>query len=305
MSAAKFVSFMRDIDRRVIYLVMLLSVILPLVLKLRLPTTVTPEVRGIYDKIESLVGTGKAVLVSFDYDPSTQPELQPMAKAVVRHCILRKVPIIGITNFITGSGLGSNAMNEVALEYQAENRKDWVFLGFQTPVVVVILGIGENIKEVFPTDYDGIRSTDIEVLKNITNYNEIGLVVSFAGNTLPLSWVTYAGTRYNVPIATGVTAVSASDFYPYLQTKQFIGMMGGIKGAAEYEELVDELDTRLGTLDQRMAAMTDADRAHWENDRFTARRAMNPQSVAHLVIIMFIILGNITYFLFERKSARI
>ncbi|MBN2056536.1 hypothetical protein JW905_16545 [bacterium] len=304
MSGAKVMKQIRDLDRRIIYLIILLSVVIPLVTGLRLPTTVTPEVQRIFDKVESLVGTGKAVLISIDYDPSTQPELQPMTTALTRHCVLRGVPVIGITNVLTGMGLGIDAMTTVAAEYNATNGEDWSFLGFQTPPVVVMLGIGEDIKSVYPSDYYGTPSSEIPMLQRITNYDDIGLLVSIAGNTMPKAWVTYAGTRYNVPVATGVTAVSATDFYPYLQTGQFLGMMGGIKGAAEYEKLLDELDRKLGTYEPRMEGFDAATRLKYENDRYRARRAMNPQSVAHIVIIAFILLGNITYFLFDRKEKK-
>jgi len=40
-------------------------------------------------------------------------------------------------------------------------------------------------------------------------------------------------------VAVGVTAVMAADLYPYLQSGQLVGMLAGLKGAAEYEKLVD------------------------------------------------------------------
>lgn len=308
MKSEAFLRNIKDIDRRFIFLAILLSVVIPLILVafgLDFPTTVTPEVQRIFDRIESLVGDERCILLAMDYDPSTQPELQPMAKVVLRHCLLRGLKVIGVTNVITGMGLGIDAMTTVAEEYGGVNGEDWVFLGFQTPPVVVMLGIGEDIKEVYPTDYYGTPSDEIPMLENVTNYDDIGLLVALAGNTLPVSWVTYAGTRYDVPIATGVTAVSAADFYPYLQTGQFIGMMGGIKGAAEYEELLDRLEESLGTYEARMAGLSLNKRHTLEKDRRKARRAMNPQSIAHLVIIFFIIIGNITYFMFDRKTSKL
>jgi hypothetical protein len=86
---------------------------------------------------------------------------------------------------------------------------------------------------------------------------------------------------------------------------QFIGMMGGIKGAAEYEELVDKLEKKLGTYEPRMAGFDPVTRHKIEKERRKARRAMNPQSIAHLVIIFYIILGNITFFLFDRKNTKL
>ena len=86
----------------------------------------------------------------------------------------------------------------------------------------------------------------------------------------------YAHEPYNVPMACGVTAVSAADIYPYIQSGQFIGMLGGLKGAAEYETLLDE---------KRMATM-----------------GMEAQNWAHIIIILFIIIGNIGYVIIGRKK---
>jgi hypothetical protein len=81
---------------------------------------------------------------------------------------------------------------------------------------------------------------------------------------------------FHRPIAGGCTAVSAPQFYPYLQTGQLIGLLGGLKGAAEYETLV--------------------------NYAGDATRRMDAQSIAHLVIIIFIIFANISYFVLRKRG---
>ncbi len=52
------------------------------------------------------------------------------------------------------------------------------------------------------------------------------------------AWVMMAGDRFNIPIGGGCTAVSAPQFYPYLGTGQMVGLLGGLKGAADYETMV-------------------------------------------------------------------
>ena len=80
----------------------------------------------------------------------------------------------------------------------------------------------------------------------------------------------------------GCTAVSGADFYPYYQTGQFTGLMVGMKGAAEYEELVE---SRYGVKGKRAAS-----------------EAMPSLTYAHLVIILFIVIGNIGFFFQRRKK---
>jgi hypothetical protein len=99
-----------------------------------------------------------------------------------------------------------------------------------------------------------------------------------------MAWVVYAHTPYDVPVATGVTSVSVADIYPFLGSKQFIGMLAGMKAGAEYERLVKD---------------------KYYPDKYIFLRgtqAMPALSASLLVIILFVILGNISYFATRRKK---
>ena len=76
----------------------------------------------------------------------------------------------------------------------------------------------------------------------------------------------------------GTTAVMAPDAYPYLQSKQIEGLVGGLKGAAEYETLIGY--PGLGT------------------------RGMPAQEWAHVLVIFFIIIGNLGYYFGRRRRRR-
>jgi len=78
------------------------------------------------------------------------------------------------------------------------------------------------------------------------------------------------------PIAGATTAISAPRQYPYLSSGQLLGLLGGLKGAAEYETLVER------------------------KDRATA--GMDSQSIAHVIIVIFIIVGNIILIRERRKK---
>ena len=73
-----------QIDRRYIFLLIGIAGAIPIIMAFSLPTFVTPEARGVYNAIEALP-EGGTVLVSFDYEPSVMPEMDPMAKAILRH----------------------------------------------------------------------------------------------------------------------------------------------------------------------------------------------------------------------------
>jgi hypothetical protein len=77
--------------------------------------------------------------------------------------------------------------------------------------------------------------------------------------------------------------VQAPQIFPYYP-KQVNGILGGIKAAAEYESiLADAYPDVAGT--ENMAIVR-----------------MGPQTIAHLIIIFFILLGNVSYFLSRKKK---
>ena len=63
----EFARWMVSIDRRIIFVLIALATLLPLLHPFGLPIKVSPEVRGVYDYIESLP-EGSVFLLSLDFD---------------------------------------------------------------------------------------------------------------------------------------------------------------------------------------------------------------------------------------------
>lgn len=270
------------LDRRWIFLMMGLAVLVPLVARVSMPTGVTPPVQNLFDAVNAIEPEGKPLMIAFDFAPDTEPELLPMATAILRNCFARKIRVIlygGL--YPQGAGMAQLAIEEVNAEYDVESGVDYVFLGYIPGAGAVILSMGEDIKSTFERDYYGARLDSLAMLEGIRNYDDIPLVVDISGSSVPILWVLYAGARYGQDIGVGTTAVSAAQYYPFLQTGQFVGMLGGLKGAAEYEKLNEELGV--------------------EQARKRASIGMGSQSIAHILMIILIVLGNIGYFVARTK----
>jgi len=265
-------------DRRIIYLIIGVVVIVPFFIPMSLPIYVTQTVQNVYDRIESLP-EGSVVIICFSFGPSTVPELLPMAKAVIRQCFTKKLKVIGITLHSEGATIADNTLRTIADEFGYKEHEDYVYLGFKVQPVAVILGIGEDISIPFPTDYTGTPISQIPMMKDIRNYKDIKLVADFGSSGSPEWWVMYAGAKYHEPIAVGVTGVMVSGLYPYLNTGQLVGLIGGLKGAAEYEKLVAKEDK--------------------------ATLGMKVQSIVHLMIILMVVFGNVVYLLSIRQKKKV
>lgn len=268
------------LDRRWIFLFVALSVLLPMLFNLECRQLTTPIVKGIFDKIESLP-PGSRVLLSFDYGPSTVPEIQPMVDGVLRHCMERNLRIIFVALWATGQNiLGSTVREVVEKEYpEKQYGVDYVNFGYKAGNQGVINVIVSDFFKMFPTDIEGATARELPIMDGMASLKDVSLIVSFGGGFPGIKeWVQFAGDLGDIPVAGGCTAVSAPLLYPYYP-QQMVGLMGGIKGAAEYEAILAKTYVRYRTTSMRGSEM------------------MGPQTVAHLVIMFFIVIGNIAYFM--------
>ncbi len=264
----------RHLDRRVIFLLMTMGIGIPLVARIGLPVRVTPDVRRVYNYVENL-NPGDVLLISYDHDTGTLPEMVPMSDAILRHAFSKELKVVGMALRAEGSGIGRQGIRRIAAEYDKEEGMDFVFLGFRPEMTAAILGIGSSIAKVFPRDDRGVLIEELPLMKNVLNYSDIALVISITDDDTPVYWINYANARFAAQIVPAVTAVMATTFFPFLNSGQAVGMVAGLKGAAEYEKLIGIAGS--------------------------AGRGMDAQSIAHLVMIGFILIGNLAYFLGRRK----
>jgi hypothetical protein len=263
------------IDRRIIFLLVAAGVVLPLLHPLNLPVTVTPRVKAAFEAIDALP-PGSKVLISMDYEPDIMAELMPMSVAVLRHCFRKHLQVIAMTLYPAGTGLGERAITLAAKAEGAVKNKDYAWLGYKSGNQVVMIGIGENLRGMYPVDFYGTPLDSIPILRGVNSYRQMAMVVNLSGSSVTDYWIQFAQGRYHAPLVVGCTAVMATDYYPYLSSRQILGLIGGMKGAAEYEALI-------GTIGD-------------------ARRGMDAQSLVHLIVVALVIVGNGALFLSKRAG---
>lgn len=280
---------MMSLDRRWVFLFVAIVCVATYFFRFELPLSISPEVKSIYDKVESLK-EGDIMLLSIDYDPNALAELHPMTYAILEQALRKKVRVITLTLSQNGAGMAEQAVKDIVdsikvtktyngVEYQGREvvkGVDYTFLGYKPYPALVIAGMGQNFRIQFPTDYYGTPLDSIPIMQGVANYDQLETVICITGSNVADWWITYGQGRYNFPFALGLTGVSASDFYPYLNSGQIYGLMGGLLGAAQYEQLSDNLGP--------------------------AKDGMRIQVFAHIVIIGFILLGNIGFFLSKRRK---
>jgi len=266
------------IDRRIIFLLVALLTLTFILHPVGLALRVSPEVRSVYEYVEKLP-EGAVFLLSMDFDPASKPELAPMAVALLRHAFARKLRVMVMTLWVTGAGLAESIVTAAAKEAGKVSGQDYVFLGFTPGSVNVIINMGQDLAKAFPKDQYGKPLGELPMMQGIKSLRDVQYMISLgAGSPGVEAWYVYGKEKYGFELGGGVTAVSAAGLYPLLQTGQINGLMGGLRGAAEYEALLGR--------------------------RGKATAGMDAQSATHLLIIVLILIGNIGYLAGRRQGER-
>ena len=165
---------------------------------------------------------------------------------------------------------------------------DYVNLGYKPGGEAVVKGLASDIRTMYTVDLLGNDIDSIEMMKDVKNLLDLDFIFSLsAGYPGSKEWVQFACDPLGIPMSTGCTSIQVTDIIPYVENDQIKGILSGMPGAAEYEQLVqDALNERGIVVSPGKASIN-----------------MAAQSMAHVVIVLLIILGNITYYL-TRKSGK-
>jgi hypothetical protein len=273
-----FAERMLKIDRRIIFVVIAICTLLPLMFPVGLPIRTSQEVRGVYDYIEGLPA-GSVFLLSLDFDPASKPELHPQAVAILRHAFRKNLRVIAMTLWVTGTGLADQIISQIATEAGKQNGTDYVFLGWSPGGTAVIVNMGQDLYNAFPADYGGRATKGLPALAGVRSLRDVNYAVSLAaGNPGVEAWYVFGKDKYKFELGGGCTGVIAPGLYPLLRSGQVNGLIGGLRGAAEYEGLIGE--------------------------KGRAIAGMDAQSATHLAIVLLVLTCNVFYFNLRRSEQR-
>ncbi len=266
-----------NIDRRVIYLLVALSVTFPMIFVMKFPVEITNEARQLYEAIDQLPDSS-VVMLTFDYYPNAAAETEPMSIAALHHMFSKDMRVITLSNIpLGGPSMAERITREMAAKYDKVYGVDYVNLGYKANYNAVMHGLASSIESIFPSDYTNTPLSQLPIMDSVKNYDDIEFIFVVADNATVDYWIQIVNAQYGIPIGSGVTAVVAPKMYSFVEAGQMTGLLGGMKGAAEYEKMAGHPGM--------------------------AMRGMDAQSLAHLLIIFFVIVGNIGFFM-TRKNRK-
>lgn len=265
------------IDRRWVYLGLFVFTLAPLIMRANLPMYETPPPRALKDTIDALP-TNKLVFIASNWDAGTQAENRPQLVAVVRQLIRKglKFAVISIGSPNAPQLADQAVQSAISKEANGSNWKygeNWVNLGYKIANDPWLRSFSRDIPAAVKEDWKGTPLANIPVMKGVQKFGapndekaQVDMMIDITGSATVDAWYQYLSPT-QAKIGLGCTAVMAPEQYPYLDSGQLSGLLTGMKGAAEYEQIVNAPGMGLP--------------------------AMAGQSFAHLYILFLIVLGNL------------
>ncbi len=264
--------------RQIIYLLLFISLSIPLIKPIGLPVPIHETTLGVYNTIEALE-PGDVVVMASNIGAAIASEVYPQYIAVLEH-VLRKdgVKILLVDHSTEAPIWTEKALEELNAYERKSYGEDFVHIGFIPGGESGIAGICRDIHSLIQVDYHGYSLSELPMMAEIRDATDFTIVIDFSASADTQFWLNQAYAPYGTRVAFGLTAVKVPDAVAYYTAGQIFGIIESLKGAAEYEILIK----RPGI----------------------AAKGMDAQSIAHLLYIGLIVVGNIIFFVSKTQRKR-
>ncbi len=214
-------------------------------------------------------------LVSFDYSPATQGEMQPLADAVIGRLRGQGMRLIFMSLEPEGAAVAQQTLERLLAERNEAYGTNLVNLGYLPGQVVAVRALADGqplAGLVDPNTGQPFGQGETANWSDIENLAQVDMVVTLADNpTTSRWWIEQLATavepvRGERFILAATSAMAQPYLQPYRSSQQLDGLVSGINGAAAIE----------------------ASRKSFG----LARQMLDSQSIAHLLIIILIAAGT-------------
>jgi hypothetical protein len=275
---------MQSIDRRILYAVLLVIVVAGLLLPKGLGVNVGPQARMLYNAVQS-APTDKIAIVCVNWSASSQGENRPQTRVILTHLMSRHIRFLIMGFDPQSPTLAQEVAEELAPQFGYKYGVNWVNVGYRPQVETTLKSLVQDIPATFKEDaIERKPLSSFPAMAGVKNIRDVGVIVEVSPSGTYKAWVQLVVGTTSAPYCFCPTSVMAPEVFTYLDSGQIKGMLFGIKGAAEYEELLVEN----GVLKER---------------GFTTR-AMTPVSLTLILLFVLIGLGNLGMFAARRAGRR-
>lgn len=271
---------LESLDRRWIFgfqvLVFVVSILNPVGLALE----VSGSTRQTFELIDSLPA-GSIVWFGVDYEPANRAEIEASAIALFKHCMKKDLRVVAASMWAPGGSQMDSLIRAVSDQFEDKVYGfDFLNLGYRPGGQVFLQQLTEDISTaVLGIDHYGNPVSQYPLGKELKTIKDVSIIVSFAiGSPGFREYIKVVTDPYKVPIIAVLPAVSIPEAMPMVNSHQISGILGSLRGGAEYEKI--------------------------SSNPGKAMTGMDAQSFMNLTILLFIVLGNVGYFAQRRFNER-
>jgi hypothetical protein len=236
---------LRRLDRRWLYLGVLLITVAAAVWPLRIAPRPTRETRTAFDLAQALQ-PGAGVFVYVEYGLGSREEMDPMLAAVLGHLADRRAHIVIAARSPEASQVAETVMGGVAARdpaYAKGYGQTWVNLGYRPAPDVALRAATSGIAAAYnEVDYAGRPLAGMPILQALRALNRTYFALAYAFDSgdgfAPMIY--YVGTPTGLPVIIGAISMEVPLLQPYLAAGQLAAVIAGARGAAEYEALAGQ-----------------------------------------------------------------
>jgi hypothetical protein len=230
-----------SVPREVVMGLVFIAILIPALNPLGLPLMVGSMSEAWYDTVDSLPA-GSIVLFDIGYGSGGYPSLGPGNIAAFHQLFDKDLRIVMMATALEGGMMYPLIMDGVRPEsnYGAVYGEDYVFLGYIAGGQTAMAGVLGDLHALASADYQGTSLSSLSLMDEVSGAEDFDLVayMTTAGGTAE-GWVYQAYSQYNRPVVGGMLSMMTTSMKPYYDSGQMLGLMDGIKGAADLEFLTN------------------------------------------------------------------
>jgi hypothetical protein len=261
------------VPREIVMTLILIAIIIPALNPLGLPLLTGDMSKAWYNTVDTLP-EGSVILFDIGYGSGGFPSLGPGNIAAFHQMFEKGHKIVIMATALEGSMMYPLIMESVRPEqrYGAVYGEDYVFLGYIAGEQTAMAGVLGDLKALVSNDYQGTSIDSLSMMDNVNGADDIALVayVTTAGGTAE-GWVYQAYSQYSMDVIGGCLSMMTTSIKPYYDSGQLLGIMDGIKGAADLEFLTGNPGDAIVSSDILSFTQT--------------------------LVLIFIVIGNVSFFM--------
>ena len=208
--------------------------------------TVPDSVYAAYEAVEEELAPNDAVVVAFDFDPSTAGEMAPLAQVLTEHLMARGARVIAVSTLPAGPQVAQDILDQAAAARGGKSYGvHYVNLGYLPGREAGMRDFLLNPVGAARRDFvRGQPAADLPALQGLQGIQDLKMLVIIGASAQDVRWwMEQAAGLARVPMIAGVSAAAEPYILPYYQGEGRLlqGVVAGVLGAGDYGALSGSL----------------------------------------------------------------